>query len=100
MKNDSFKSLLQYDDANDYQPLQKLNLSNDQAIQRATQGFTQINNQNWFRRKRYDTRLQAQHFIRKGEIIAETRTAVFILSRQQANVMTVRPMLSNKLLVH
>jgi len=78
----------------------KVKLTNDQAIELATQGFTLIDNRTWYRRKRFDSILQAENYLQANEIIAETRTAVFILTRQQAKVMAIRPMLSNKLLVH
>jgi len=77
----------------------KIILTNDQAIQLAIQSFTQIDGRNWYKRKRCDSRLDAEKLMKPGEIIAESNNAVFILSKNQRQSTIARGMLNNKLLV-
>lgn len=72
------------------QILEKLILDNDQAIELAVCGCIFINRQTWFKKKRYDNRLQAEAELQDKEVIAETNTAVFILSLNQKEGELIR----------
>ena len=63
--------------------LDRYRLSDEEAIKLSVERCICIEGQTWFRKKRYDSRLQAEPNLRSGEIIAEARTAVFILTRNQ-----------------
>ena len=58
----------------------RLILDNSQAIDLAVFGYIHHNGRTLYRRKRFDSRLQADRELQTGEVIAETRTAAFILT--------------------
>lgn len=68
-------------------------ITDDQTIQLAAMGCLSIGNKTWFRKKRYDSRIDAEKYLQKDEIIAESRTAVFILTPDQKKGETIQPAL-------
>lgn len=58
-------------------------LDNSQCIELAVLGFINIHGQVLFKKRRYNTVLQAEEFKKPGDVVAESRTAVFILNPDQ-----------------
>lgn len=74
--------------------MEKTILTNTQAIDLAVMGYITLEGKTLFRRKRCDHILQAQDQIKQGEHIAETPTAVFILSPHQQDAVKVKPVMA------
>ena len=74
---------------------EKISLTNQQAIELATFGFTLIYGQMMFKIKRFDNVLQAEAECQAIEIIAKTNTAAFILSPSSKTSERVHPALNH-----
>jgi len=68
-------------------------LTNQEAIELVIHGFITIDGTCWYRRKGLKTRDECKEAMKKGEMIAETKTAVFLLTESQADAEPVKPAL-------
>lgn len=58
-------------------------LTSEEAIDMAVSGTLRVKGKTYFRKKRFDDILHVNQNINPGEIMTETRTAVFVLSPNQ-----------------
>jgi len=65
-------------------PIGKHFIHDQQVLDLACTGVVTILGQQWFRKQRYDSVLQAQEYLQEDEIIVESRTAVFICTPCQS----------------
>lgn len=63
--------------------IERLRLSDEEAIKLSIERCVSFGGHTWFRKDRCDNILIAQQRLQPGEIIAEARTAVFILTLNQ-----------------
>ena len=71
-------------DLQDYEATIKRNiLSDEESYFLSSCKFLNISGRKYYRRQRYNTRLDAEKNLQKGEIIVETRIAAFILSLKE-----------------
>lgn len=73
--------------------LEKIILDNSQAIDLTVCGCLPLLGHTYFKRKRFDTRLQAENELLPGEIIAETQTAAFVLTPNHRHSVQTNPAL-------
>lgn len=64
-------------------------ITDDETRYLAVTGCLTLGGKIWYRRKRFDSRLQAEPNLQPGEIIVESRLAVFILTPDQKVVQPV-----------
>lgn len=73
---------------------EKIFLDNSQCTELAVLGFVNINGQILFKKRRYNTVLQAEEFEKPGDVIAQSKYAVFILNPNQHESVTIKPSLA------
>lgn len=74
----TLSDLIEYEE----EPLvtEKLVFNNQQAMWLALNNCIEIEGKTWYKKSRHDFWFQAEQLLQPGEIIADSRTAVFILS--------------------
>lgn len=68
-------------------------LDNSHCIDLAALGFVNIHGQILFKKKRYNTVLEAKEFKEPGDVIAQSKNAVFILNPDQRKATAADPSL-------
>jgi len=77
------KEMFTYE-ADDRVVLERNTITDQEAMQLACVGYLTINGHTWFRKCRYDNRLQADNGKQPGDLLVEHRTAVFLLTQDQS----------------